>query len=99
MSKEIFEQPSTVNRLNEYIDNIRNDINLYDFPIKPKKIDKIFLSDVVRPPLCQWNIGRRANRFNETEGSEFRYRKIKFSQNTLYIFVSQSGEIQTQLQH
>ena len=29
----------------------------------------------------------------ETEvGSEFRYRKIKFNPNTLYIFVSQSGE-------
>ena len=27
---------------NSYIDKIRNDINLYDFPIDPKKIDKIF---------------------------------------------------------
>ena len=44
MSKEIFEQPTTIkNCLNEYIDKIRNDINLYDFPIDPKKINKIFL--------------------------------------------------------
>ena len=37
MSKEIFEQPNTIkNCLNEYIDKIRNDINLYDFSINLK---------------------------------------------------------------
>ena len=44
MSKEIFEQPITIkNCMNEYIDKIRNQINLYDFPIQPDKIDKITL--------------------------------------------------------
>ena len=43
MSKEIFEQPITIkNCMNEYIDKIRNQINLYDFPIQPDKIEKLF---------------------------------------------------------
>ena len=41
MSKEIFEQPITLkNGINEYIDKIKNDINLYNFPIDPKIIKK-----------------------------------------------------------
>ena len=44
MSKEIFEQPITAkNCINEYIDNLKRDINIYDFPIKPEKINKIVL--------------------------------------------------------
>jgi glucosamine--fructose-6-phosphate aminotransferase (isomerizing) len=44
MSKEIFEQPVSVkNGINEYVDKIKNDINLYNFPIDPKKIEKIVL--------------------------------------------------------
>ena len=44
MSKEIFEQPITVkNGINEYVDKIKNDINLYNFPIEPKSIEKIVL--------------------------------------------------------
>ena len=38
MSKEIFEQPNTAQTcINEYIDNIKKDINIYNFPIEPKK--------------------------------------------------------------
>ena len=37
MSKEIFEQPFTVkNCINEYVDSLKEDINFYNFPIKPK---------------------------------------------------------------
>ena len=44
MSKEIFEQPITAkNCIHEYVDKIRNDINFYNFPIKPQSINKIVL--------------------------------------------------------
>jgi glucosamine--fructose-6-phosphate aminotransferase (isomerizing) len=42
MSKEIFEQPMTAkNCINEYIDSLKQDINIYNFPIEPQKINKI----------------------------------------------------------
>ena len=44
MSKEIFEQPVTAKKcINEYIDNLKQDINIYNFPIQPKDINKIVL--------------------------------------------------------
>ena len=44
MSKEIFEQSKTAkNCINEYIDSLKRDINIYDFPLDPKKINKIIL--------------------------------------------------------
>ena len=44
MSKEIFEQPLTAkNCINEYVDSLKQDINIYNFPIEPKKINKIVL--------------------------------------------------------
>ncbi len=44
MSKEIFEQSTTAkNCINEYIDSLKKDINIYNFPIKPEKINKIVL--------------------------------------------------------
>ena len=98
MSKEIFEQPTTIkNCLNEYIDKIRNDINLYDFPIDPKKINKIFLVGCGTAyhscQVAKYWIEELTDLNVETEvASEFRYRKIRFNPNTLYIFVSQSGE-------
>ena len=98
MSKEIFEQPNTVkNCINEYIDKIRNDINLYDFPIDPKKIKKIFLVGCGTAyhscQVAKYWMEELTDLDVETEvASEFRYRKIKFNPDTLYIFVSQSGE-------
>ena len=98
MSKEILEQPTTIkNCLNEYIDKIRNDINLYDFPIDPKKINKIFLVGCGTAyhscQVAKYWIEELTDLNVETEvASEFRYRKIRFNPNTLYIFVSQSGE-------
>ena len=44
MSKEIFEQPQTTkNCIKEYVDSLREEINLYNFPIKPESINKIIL--------------------------------------------------------
>ena len=98
MSKEIFEQPITAkNCINEYVDSLREDINFYDFPIKPEIINKIILigcgtayhSCIVAKywfeELTSLNV--------ETDiASEFRYRNVRFNENNLYIFVSQSGE-------
>ena len=44
MSKEIFEQPITAKKcVNEYIDSLKKDINIYSFPINPNEIKKIIL--------------------------------------------------------
>ena len=41
MSKEINEQNITVKTcIKEYVDQIRKDINIYNFPIDPKEIKK-----------------------------------------------------------
>ena len=98
MSKEIFEQPVTLkNCLNEYIDKIRNQINLYDFPIQPDKIDKITLiacgTAYHSCLVAKYWFEEVTNLDVEVDiASEFRYRNIKFKRNNLYIFVSQSGE-------
>ena len=98
MSKEIFEQPITIkNCMNEYIDKIRNQINLYDFPIQPNKIDKITLiacgTAYHSCLVAKYWFEEVTNLDVEVDiASEFRYRNIKFKKNNLYIFVSQSGE-------
>ena len=44
MSKEIFEQSTTIKKcISEYTDSLKKDINIYNFPIEPKKINKIIL--------------------------------------------------------
>ena len=44
MSKEIFEQSDTIKKcISEYTDSLKKDINIYNFPIDPKKINKIIL--------------------------------------------------------
>ena len=98
MSKEIFEQPITVkNGINEYVDKIKNDINLYNFPIDPKSIEKIVLvacgTAYHSCLVAKYWFEEMSNIEVEIDvASEFRYRKIKFSKKNLYIFVSQSGE-------
>ena len=98
MSKEIFEQPITIkNCMNEYIDKIRNQINLYDFPIQPNKIVKITLiacgTAYHSCLVAKYWFEEVTNLDVEVDiASEFRYRNIKFKKNNLYIFVSQSGE-------
>ena len=98
MSKEIFEQPITIkNCMNEYVDKIRNQINLYDFPIQPDKIEKITLiacgTAYHSCLVAKYWFEEVTNLDVEVDiASEFRYRNIKFKKNNLYIFVSQSGE-------
>ncbi len=98
MAKEIFEQPTTIKTcVNEYVDNLKKDINIYNFPIEPKKINKIVLvgcgtayhSCIVAK---YWFEEITSLDVEIDIASEFRYRKVKFNINNLYIFVSQSGE-------
>ena len=98
MSKEIFEQPITAkNCVNEYIDSLKKDINIYNFPIKPINISKIVLigcGTAYHSCLVAkyWLEELTSIDIEIDIASEFRYRKLKFNLNNLYIFVSQSGE-------
>ena len=98
MSKEIFEQPVTAkNCINEYIDSLKQDINIYNFPIEPKKINKIILigcGTAYHSCLVTkyWLEELTSIEAEIDIASEFRYRKLRFNSNNLYIFVSQSGE-------
>ncbi len=98
MSKEIFEQASTIKKcLNEYTDSIKKDINIYNFPIEPKQINKIILIGCGTAYhsclVAKYWLEELTTIDVEIDiASEFRYRKIKFNPKNLYIFVSQSGE-------
>jgi glucosamine--fructose-6-phosphate aminotransferase (isomerizing) len=98
MSKEIFEQSSTIKKcVNEYTDSLKKDINIYNFPIEPKKINKIVLigcGTAYHSCLVAkyWFEELTTIDVEVDIASEFRYRKLKFNTNNLYIFVSQSGE-------
>ena len=98
MSKEIFEQPVTAKRcVNEYIDNLKKEINIYNFPIAPKEIKKIILIGCGTAYhsclVAKYWLEELTNIDIEIDiASEFRYRKLKFNSKNLYIFVSQSGE-------
>ena len=97
MSKEIFEQPQTVkNCLNEYIDKMRSDINIFDFPIKPTDLDKIVLIGCGTAYhsclVAKYWFEELTNLNVEVDvASEFRYRNIKFNNNKLftYLFLNQ----------
>ncbi|MDC3145880.1 glutamine--fructose-6-phosphate transaminase (isomerizing) [Candidatus Pelagibacter sp.] len=98
MAKEIDEQPVTIkNCINEYIDKHNNEINIYNFPWKIGDISSVVLigcgtayhSCLVAKYWFEQNTNMDVS---VDIASEFRYRKIKFKQNALYIFVSQSGE-------
>jgi len=98
MSKEINEQDVTTQAcIKEYVNHLKEDINLYNFPIDPKIIKKIVLIGCgTAYHAClsakHW-FEELTNIDIETDvASEFRYRKIKFKNENLYIFVSQSGE-------
>jgi len=98
MSKEIDEQQITSKIcIHEYIDKIRNDINFYNFSIDPKKIKKIRLIGCGTAfhscLMAKYWIEEITSIPVDAEiASEFRYRKIRFNKDELYIFVSQSGE-------
>ena len=98
MSKEIFEQHVTArNCIKEYVDNLKEDINIFNFPIKPSNINKIILigcGTAYHSCLTAKYWFEELTKVDvETDiASEFRYRNLKFNENNLYIFVSQSGE-------
>ena len=98
MSKEINEQSITSKTcLKEYIDHLRKDINFYNFPINPNEINRITLIGCGTAYhsclIAKYLFEELSSITVETDiASEFRYRKIKFKKNNLYVFVSQSGE-------
>ena len=98
MAKEIDEQPNTIkNCVNEYIDKINNDINIFNFPFKEKEINSITLigcGTAYHSCLIAkyWFEQLTSLDVSIDIASEFRYRKNKFKKDCLYIFVSQSGE-------
>ncbi len=98
MAKEIDEQPITLkNCINEYIDKHNKDINIYNFPWKINEISSVVLigcgtayhSCLVAKYWFEQNTSLDVS---VDIASEFRYRKIKFKKDCLYVFVSQSGE-------
>ncbi len=98
MAKEIDEQPITLkNCVNEYIDKHNKEINIYNFPWKINEISSVILigcgtayhSCIVAKYWFEQNTSLDVS---VDIASEFRYRKIKFKKDCLYVFVSQSGE-------
>ena len=98
MAKEIEEQPTTIkNCVNEYIDKINGDINIFNFPWKSNEISSIVLigcGTAYHSCLMAryWLEQLTTLNVNVDIASEFRYRNNRFKNDTLYIFVSQSGE-------
>ncbi|MDC0855648.1 glutamine--fructose-6-phosphate transaminase (isomerizing) [Candidatus Pelagibacter sp.] len=98
MAKEIEEQPTTLkNCIKEYIDNINNDINIFNIPWNLKEITSITLigcGTAYHSCLMAKYWFEELTKLDVTIdiASEFRYRKNRFKNDKLYIFVSQSGE-------
>ena len=98
MAKEIEEQPQTLKTgIKEYIDSMNNDINIYNFPWKIDEIKSIMLIGCGTAYhsclMAKYWFEELTNLdVNIDIASEFRYRKNRLKNDTLYIFVSQSGE-------
>ena len=98
MAKEIDEQPTTIkNCVNEYIDKKNNEISIFNFPWKTKDISSITLvgcGTAYHSCLIAkyWFEQLTSFDVNIDIASEFRYRKNRFKNDNLYVFVSQSGE-------
>ncbi len=98
MAKEIEEQSVTLkNGINEYIDTSNNNINIYNFPWKNEEISSVTLigcGTAYHSCLMAkyWFEELTSLDVNVDIASEFRYRKNRFKNDTLYVFVSQSGE-------
>ena len=98
MQKEIFEQPNTAKScISEYVDHLRDDINIYNFPWDLKKIDSITLIGCgTAYHACMiakyWIEELTSLDVAIDIASEFRYKNNKFKKDSLYFFVSQSGE-------
>jgi glucosamine--fructose-6-phosphate aminotransferase (isomerizing) len=98
MEKEIEEQPITIkNCVNEYVDKTNEDINISNFPWKTDEVSSIVLvgcGTAFHSCLMAKYWFEQLTSLDVTTdiASEFRYRKNRFKKDTLYIFVSQSGE-------
>ena len=98
MQKEIEEQPTTIkNCVNEYVDKLNNQINIFNFPWNLSEISSVLLigcGTAFHSCLIAkyWFEQHTSLDVNVDIASEFRYRKIKFKKDCLYIFISQSGE-------
>ena len=98
MAKEIEEQPITIkNCVNEYVDKINRQINIYNFPWEVSQISSIVLigcGTAYHSCLVAkyWFEEYTSLDVTIDIASEFRYRKLKFKNDCLYVFVSQSGE-------
>ncbi len=98
MAKEIEEQPLTIkNGIKEYIDTANNDINIYNIPWKKDEISSITLigcGTAYHSCLMAkyWFEELTTLDVKVDIASEFRYRKNRFKEDNLYVFVSQSGE-------
>ena len=98
MAKEIDEQPNVIkNCVNEYVDKINNDINMFNFPWNEKDIENIILigcGTAYHSCLVAkyWFEELTDLEVSVDIASEFRYRKNRLKKETLYIFLSQSGE-------
>ena len=98
MAKEIDEQPTTIkNCVNEYVDKFNRQINIYNFPWKIDKISSVVLigcGTAYHSCLVAkyWFEEHTSLDVTIDVASEFRYRKVKFKKDCLYVFVSQSGE-------
>jgi glucosamine--fructose-6-phosphate aminotransferase (isomerizing) len=98
MAKEIEEQPITLkNGIKEYIDTANNDINIYNIPWKKNEISSVTLigcGTAYHSCLMAkyWFEELTSLDVNVDIASEFRYRKNRFKKDSLYVFVSQSGE-------
>ena len=98
MAKEIEEQPITLkNGIKEYIDTANNDINIYNIPWKKNEISSVTLigcGTAYHSCLMAkyWFEEITTLDVNVDIASEFRYRKNRFKKDSLYVFVSQSGE-------
>ncbi len=98
MAKEIDEQPTTIkNCVNEYVDKINKEINIFNFPWKANEISSVVLigcGTAYHSCLIGKYWFEKLTNLDVTVdiASEFRYRRVKFKKDALYIFVSQSGE-------
>ena len=98
MAKEIDEQPMSIkNGVKEYLDTANNDINIFNFPWKVEDISSIILigcGTAYHSCLMAkyWFEELTSLDVSVDIASEFRYRKNRFKKDSLYIFVSQSGE-------
>ena len=98
MEKEIDVQPSTISDcINEYIDKYNNQVNIFNFPWKTSSIKSVMLIGCGTAfhscLIAKYWMEQSTNLDVSVDiASEFRYRKVRFKKDCLYIFVSQSGE-------